>query len=172
MLGHRVAPLAGILALVFAGCGAGATLTTPPAATTSPTPISSPAPTSSPIATASPVTTPGPTVDPNYSGFEAYGVGTGGTDCHLDKISHTFTTTDLIRVTIEYTPSLAAGTVVTLRLSTGGVLLRDYPQVVTFPEATHCVFGQVWTVGLPAGHYVLDVTPDTAPAGSIVFDVK
>ena len=102
-------------------------------------------------------------------------VGLGGSECHLDTITNVFATADVIRLTAEYTPSLRAGTTVTLDLrSVGshGTEAKGYPATITFDVATSCVFGDVARRGLPAGHYRLDVVPDTAPAIDAEFEVK
>jgi hypothetical protein len=99
-------------------------------------------------------------------------VGLGGSECHLDTITEVFATADVIRVTAQYTPSLRAGTTVTLDLRSDGTEAKGYPATITFDVATSCVFGDAARQGLPAGHYRLDVVPDTAPAIGAEFDVK
>lgn len=111
-------------------------------------------------------------LDPNYSGFETIGFGLGGSECTIATLMETFAPDDPIRVNAEYTPSLPAGTVVTIDLSRDGTEVRGYPQTVTFKTATKCVYGSISPGTLPAGHYRLEVVPDSAPAITGEFDTK
>jgi len=110
--------------------------------------------------------TSSPTVDPNYSGFETIALGTGGSRCSLDKKSKVFAPDDLIRVNATYTPSLRAGTAVTIRLLHDGAEVGGYPVTLHFDTETSCVYGDVSPGTLAAGHYRLEVAPDTAPTVS------
>ena len=173
---HRAAILTAIAALAVAGCAAGpggtagsvtgsgaATTPGPSAATTSPSQRTESSP---------PQPTPRFSIDPNYSGFEMIAFGTGGSDCTIETMGRTFAPDDPIRVTAEYSPSLPAGTTVTIRLSMDGVQAAGYPVVVTFETDTRCVFGSVSPGPLPVGHYMLEVAPDSAPAVSGEFDIR
>lgn len=108
------------------------------------------------------------------SGVATIGFGIGGSDadCSLATTARTFAPTDPIRVIADYSPSLRAGTVVTLRLSRNGVLVDGYPVRITLKVSTRCVHGTVSPGTLPAGHYRLDVVPDTGPAIGGEFDTK
>lgn len=163
--------LAVLLATGLGACGS-APPTTPIAAPSTvdaaPSLLPTPTPTRTPpvpTASGTPASTPTPTlhsVDPNYSGFETIAFGTGGTKCTLAKIASTFAPGDPIRVNAEYTPSLPAGTVVTVDLARDGTEVPGYPQIVTFETATHCIYGSISPGTLPAGHYHLNIVPDAA----------
>jgi hypothetical protein len=163
-----------MVSLAITGCSAGGEPTIgQPVPTTSAT--TSPASTSSAV----PDLTPGPTVaaphltvDPNYSGFETMAFGIGGTNCHLDKIATTFAPNDPVLASVKYTPSLVAGTTVTLHLTRDGVELQEYPQSIPFDTPGDCIFGNVSEYALKPGHYRMEIVPDTAPTISSEFDVK
>jgi hypothetical protein len=110
------------------------------------------------------------------SGFETIGFGIGGSDadCSIAKPARIFATTDKIRMVATWSPSLRAGTVVTFTLSRDGVVVDGYPVHVTYDVSTKCVHGNVSQGGKTAlaGHYRLEVSPDTARAVSGEFDVK
>jgi len=110
------------------------------------------------------------------SGFETLGFGIGGSDsdCSIAKLARTFATTDNIRMVATWSPSLRAGTVVTFTLSRDGIVVDGYPAHVTYEVSTKCVYGNVSQRGKTAlaGHYRLEVSPDTADAVGGEFDVK
>ncbi len=128
--------------------------------------------TTPPSGPATSATKPAFTVDPNYSGFETIGFGLGGSQCTIDTLMRTFAPDDPIRVNAEYTPSLPAGTVVTIHLTRDGIEVRGYPQTVTFETGTSCVYGSINPGRLGPGHFRLEVVPDSAPAISGEFDTK
>lgn len=106
---------------------------------------------------------------------ETLAFGTGGTQCTLDRMARTFAPDDPIRVSAEYTPSLPAGTVVTIHLARDGTEVAGYPQIVTFETATNCVYGDVSPGTLPAGHYHMNIVivPDAGvPPIAGDFDIK
>ena len=105
-------------------------------------------------------------------GLETIGFGIGGSDCSLGKPARTFATTDKIWVVADYSPSLRAGTVVTFNLTHDGIPVDGYPLKITLDVVTKCVHGTVSPGVLPAGHYRLDVVPDTARPVSGEFDTK
>lgn len=111
---------------------------------------------------------------PKDDDIEAIGFGIGGSDadCSIAKNLRTFTSTDHIRMVANYWPSLRAGTVVTFSLRRDGVLVEGYPVTVTYDASTKCVHGNVSNGHLAAGHYRLDVEPDTARAVGGEFDVR
>ena len=166
----------GILVVLSASVLAGCTSTPAPAMAL----VSTSAPTQTPdaasietpdaqSATASP--SANLTMDPNYSGLEMMGFGIGGSECALDQMARTFAPDDAIRMTAEYTPGLRVGTSVTIRLLRDGTQVDGYPVEVHFASETRCVFGNVSPGTLPAGHYRLEVAPDTAPTIGAEFDV-
>lgn len=109
------------------------------------------------------------------SGFETIGFGIGGSDadCSLARTASTFAPTDRVRMVADYSPSLPAGTVVTFRLYHDGVLVDGYPVTLSLTVSTKCLHGNVSQDPLPAGHYRLDVAPDSGrPAISGEFDTK
>jgi hypothetical protein len=93
----------------------------------------------------------------NDSSVETLALGTGGTECTLDKIAWTFAPDDPIRVNVKYTPSLPAGTVVTMHLTHDGTEVAGYPVIVTFKTGTSCVYGNISPGTLPAGQYHMSV---------------
>ena len=101
-----------------------------------------------------------------------FGIGGSNADCSIAKNARTFGTTDPIRMVANWWPSLAAGTVVTIRLTRDGELVDGYPMTTSFNELTKCVYGSVSAGFLPVGHYRLEVAPDTARAVGGEFDVK
>jgi len=111
---------------------------------------------------------------PEDDDIEAIGFGIGGSDadCSIAKSLRTFTSTDHIRMVANYWPSLRAGTVVTFSLRREGVLVDGYPVTATYDVSTKCVHGNVSNGHLAAGHYRLDVEPDTARAVGGEFDVQ
>src|SRR5688572_21352224 len=124
--------LIALAVLALAGCGSATQGASPSPTVTTPTATTT-------TATAAPATSSaGPTfsLDPNYSGFETLGFGLGGSECTIDTQMRTFAPDDPIRVNAEYTPSLPAGTVVTIHLTRDGIEVRGYPQTVTFETAT------------------------------------
>jgi hypothetical protein len=106
--------------------------------------------------------------------IEAIGFGIGGSDadCSIKTIRKSFGTTDPIRVVANWWPSLADGTVVTIRLTREGTLVAGYPVTTNLHESTKCVHGPVSQGYLAPGHYRLDLAPDTARAIGGEFDVK
>jgi hypothetical protein len=167
-----------LVGLALVGCGAATPATSPssavsPATSRSATATTSTAP--SMIAPTEPATKsakPAYSLDPFYSGFETIGFGLGGSGCTIAKLMTTFATDDPIRVNAEYTPSLPAGTVVTIDLSRDGFDVPGYPHSLTFKTATKCIYGNISPGTLPTGHYRMDVAPDSAPAISGEFDTK
>jgi hypothetical protein len=157
-----------LVGLALVGCSAATPATSPSSAVTTSTAPSTTAPTEPATASTKPAYSP----DPNYSGFETIGFGLGGSQCTIATQMRTFAPDDPIRVNAEYTPSLPAGTVVTIHLSRDGTEVGGYPQTVTFKTATKCVYGSISPGTLPAGHYRLEVVPDSAPAISGEFDTK
>jgi hypothetical protein len=160
-----------LLATGLGACGSApstTSVTAPSTVDAAPSLLPTPAPTRTPpvpTASVTPASTPTPTshsVDPNYSGFETIAFGTGGTKWTLDKIASTFAPGDPIRVNAEYTPSLPAGTVVTVDLARDGSEVAGYPQIVAFKTATRCIFGSISPGTLPAGHYHMNIVPDAA----------
>lgn len=111
---------------------------------------------------------------PTDDDIEAIGFGLGGSDkdCSIATHLETFNSDDPIRVVADYRPSLIAGTTVTFSLSRDDVVVRGYPVQVTLDVSTRCVHGSVSPGNLPAGHYRLDIQPDTARAISGEFDVR
>lgn len=108
------------------------------------------------------------------SGFETIGFGLGGSDadCSIATPLRTFGTKDRIRVVSDYSPSLQATTIVTFSLSREGVMVQGYPLKVTLHEATTCLHGNVSPGFLPAGHYRLEIVPDTSRPVAGEFDVR
>lgn len=106
--------------------------------------------------------------------IEAIGFGIGGSDadCSIAKNARTFAPTDPVRMVANWWPSLAAGTVVTVRLERDGELVDGYPVTSTFHELTKCVHGTVSRGFLAPGHYRIDLAPDTARAIGGDFDIK
>ena len=102
----------------------------------------------------------------------AFGLTGSDADCAVDAPSHTFAPADPIHMVATYSPALSAGTVVTVRLTRGDILVDGYPVTIPLDVATKCVFGSVTPGTLPAGHYRLDVIPDTARAVTGEFDTK
>ena len=105
---------------------------------------------------------------------EAIGFGIGGSDadCSIAKNARTFAPTDPVRMVANWWPSLASGTIVTIRLTRNGELVDGYPVTTNLHESTKCVHGPVSQGFLPVGHYRMDVMPDTARAIGAEFDVK
>ena len=106
--------------------------------------------------------------------IEAIGFGIGGSDadCSIAKNARTFAPTDPVRMVANWWPSLASGTVVTIRLTRDGELVDGYPVTTTLNVSTKCIHGAVSQGFLAAGHYRLDAAPDTARAIGGEFDVK
>ena len=102
----------------------------------------------------------------------AFGLTGSDADCAVDAPSHTFAPADPIHMVATYSPALSAGTMVTVRLTRGDILVDGYPVTIPLDVATKCVFGSVTPGTLPAGHYRLDVIPDTARAVTGEFDTK
>jgi hypothetical protein len=163
---HHVVVLMWMFSLVAAGCG---TVTASPITSASAVATATVRPSEAAVS-AGPAATATRSLDPNYSGYETIAFGTGGSECTLAQMARTFKPDDPIRVAVEYTPSLPAGTVVTIRLFLAGAEVEGYPVTVTFDIATSCVFGNVSPGTLPPGTYRLEVAPDTAPAVSGEFE--
>ena len=105
---------------------------------------------------------------------QAIGFGIGGSDadCSIAKSGRTFGSTDAVRMVANWWPSLAAGSVVTIRLTRDGKLVDGYPVTTNLHESTKCIHGSVSQGFLAVGHYRLEVAPDTARAVGGEFDVK
>jgi hypothetical protein len=168
MYRRHVAVLIGMFSLVAAGC---VTVTASPTASASAIATATVLP-SEPAVSAGPAATATHSLDPNYSGYETIAFGTGGSECTLAKMARIFKPDDPIRVAAEYTPSLRAGTIVTIHLFLAGEEVKGYPVTVTFDIATSCVFGNVSPGTLPAGIYRLEVAPDAAPTISGEFETR
>ena len=173
MLNRRAALL--LAAISFAVVACGSTGQDRPAATSS-TGAASGHPSVQPVILATPSSVPSaatPRVQDDND-IEAIGFGIGGSDadCSIAKPLETFTSTDHIRMVASYWPSLQAGTVVTFSLTREGSLIDGYPVTTTLDVATKCVHGNISNGHLVAGHYRLDVAPDTARAISAEFDVR
>ena len=160
--------LIALMGVALVGCGS-----TPPAASPS-SPATMPTATIASGTAAPPTTSTRPTfsLDPNYSGYETLGFGLGGSECTIETQMSTFATDDPIRVNAEYTPSLPAGTTVTIHLTRDGVEVPGYPQTVTFATPTDCVYGDVSPGTLPPGRYRLEVVPDSAPTIGAEFTTE
>jgi hypothetical protein len=106
--------------------------------------------------------------------IEAIGFGIGGSDadCSIAKNGRTFASTDPVRMVANWWPSVATGTVVTIRLTRDGELVDGYPVTTNLHESTHCIHGAVSQGFLAVGHYRIDLAPDTARAINGEFDVK
>ncbi len=106
--------------------------------------------------------------------IESIGFGLGGSDadCSIATPMRTFAPTDRVRVVATYSPSLAAGTVVTFQLSRDGAPVDGYPVTITLQHSTKCVHGSVSPGILPASQYHLDVIPDNARAVGGDFDTR
>lgn len=111
---------------------------------------------------------------PEDDDIEAIGLGIGGSDadCSIGKDLRTFNPTDHIRMVANFWPSLAAGTLVTVSLTRDGAPVDPYPVKVPLDVATKCVHGNVSNGSMAAGHYHLDVAPDTARGIGVDFDVR
>ena len=111
---------------------------------------------------------------PTDDDIEAIGFGIGGSDadCSIAKHLDTFTDSDEIRVVASFWPSLPAGTTVTIRLTRAGTIVDGYPVTTHLDVSTKCVHGNVSNGNLAAGHYRLDVEPDTARGIGGEFDVR
>jgi hypothetical protein len=110
----------------------------------------------------------------DQDGFETIGFGIGGSDatCSLATTAQSFATTDKVRMVADYSPDLQNGTIVTFTLSRDGVVVTGYPKTITLDKATKCLHGNVSPGVLPAGHYRLDIKPDTSRPISGEFDTK
>ena len=108
------------------------------------------------------------------SGFETIGFGLGGSDadCSIASPGTRFATTDPIRMVADYSPSLQTGTIVTFKLTRDGAMVDGYPTKITLSEPTKCVHGNISPGVLPAGHYRLDILPDTSRPIAGEFDTK
>jgi hypothetical protein len=151
--------LIAMLGLALVGCGSAAPVASPSSTVTKPTATTTTAIAAPPTAS----TRPTFSLDPNYSGYEIIGFGLGGSECTIETPMWTFAPDDPIRVNAKYTPSLPAGTTVTIHLTRDGIEAPGYPQTVTFEIATDCVYGDVWHGTLAPGRYRLEVVPDSAP---------
>jgi hypothetical protein len=156
--------LIGLAGLALVGCG-------PAAPSASPSPIVTIATATTKTAAAPSTASTGPafSLDPNYSGYETLDVGLGGSQCTIDTQMRTFAPDDPVRVNANYTPSLPAGTTVTIHLTRDGIEVPGYPVTVTYETATNCVYGDVSPGTLPPGRYRWEAVPDSAPTIAAEF---
>lgn len=175
--------LIALFSLALVGCGAAAPsaspILTPPTPTTTTaagaaatlmpaTPIAATSTASTPTASTNPTFS----LDPNYSGYETLDFGLGGSQCTIETPMRTFAPDDPVRVNANYTPSLPAGTTVTIHLTRDGIEVSGYPVTVTYATATNCVYGDVSPGTLPPGRYRWEAVPDSAPAIAAEFYTK
>lgn len=94
--------------------------------------------------------------------MQSLGFGTGGSGCVLEVTARTFPSGTPVRLVARFTPELAAGTTVTVRVAKDGGTL-DEMGVVDVKTPSDCISGA--TAPLEPGHYhvELDVRPSMMP---------
>ena len=101
--------------------------------------------------------------------MQSVGFGTGGSGCSLDAIARTFPSGTAVRVVAQFTPELAAGTVVTVGVAKDGGSLEDLG-VINVDTPSDCISGATTPLEPGRYHVELDVRPGTMPpiAGDFV----
>jgi hypothetical protein len=95
--------------------------------------------------------------------MQSIGFGTGGSGCVLDVTTHTFASGTPVRIVAQFTPELAAGTTVTIKVAKDGGSLEDRG-VVNVDTPSDCIGGAMTPLGPGHYHVELDVSQSSMPA--------
>ena len=103
--------------------------------------------------------------------FQSIGFGTGGSGCDLTNVASTFPRGVPIRDVLMFSPELAAGGTVTIKVELNGTELVDLRDTVKVDEPSGCIYG-TWPA-LEPGHYRVEykVSPSKMPPISGEFEV-
>ena len=91
------------------------------------------------------------------------GFGTGGSGCVLDVTTETFASGTPVRIVAQFTPELAAGTTVTIKVAKDGGTLEDRG-VVNVDTPSDCISGAMTPLGPGHYHVELDLSQNSMPA--------
>ena len=95
--------------------------------------------------------------------MQSLGFGTGGSGCVLDVTSRTFPSGTPVRLVAQFTPELAAGSTVTVRVAKDGGPLHVLG-VVNVETPSDCVSGTTAQLEPGRYHVELEVSQSQMPA--------
>lgn len=89
--------------------------------------------------------------------------GVGGNGCDLERSARAFSPTESIVAAAEFTPPIATGSTITIRLTRDGTMMADYPVVQVADEPWPCVYGVVASPPIAPGSYRWEIQISGSP---------
>jgi hypothetical protein len=89
-------------------------------------------------------------VGPNLATLD---FGVGGEGCDLERSARQFAPGDPVVAAAEFTPPIAAGSTITIRMTRDGTMVAEYPVVQVADKQWPCVYGRVSASPLGSGRY-------------------